>query len=95
MLHQATASLSARPRWIVVVCAVFGSTLGAFGCGTQANEPATVPQPPPAPLEPTITGHFVDEDAGRSATSVDAGVHAETPPPADGPVLTAPDASAR
>jgi hypothetical protein len=96
MSNEATMSRGLRP-WMFLAGVVF-----AVGCGTQAGGPTSVPQAPPAPLEPTVTGHFVDEDSGQRAGVADAGADgdsqaadaaAATPPSPDGSVLVAPDAS--
>ncbi|MBN1605067.1 MAG: hypothetical protein JW940_00455 [Polyangiaceae bacterium] len=103
MSRETSASRRARPRRMLWVGAAVGMALSALSCGTQANGPTTVPQAPPAPLEPVITGRFVDEDSAGSPAPADAGVHVDAQPPADaatapppspdGSVLVAPDVS--
>jgi hypothetical protein len=103
MRKQAITWRRARRRPVLLWGAVVATAVLAFGCGTQANGPTTVPQGPPAPLEPAITGHFVDEDSGRSAVAADAGTGvdaqavvdaASAAPRSDGSVLLVSDASA-
>jgi hypothetical protein len=93
MSNAATASATVRARWVSLV-----GGLVALACGAQANGPTTVPQAPPAPLEPAITGHFVDEEAVSAGAPADAGVDAAPAPTDAAPaspsvVPAAPDAS--
>lgn len=99
MFAESTALCRVRRVQALLLGSLVGVALASLGCGSSATEPVSVPQAPPAPVEPRITGKFVDgehEGSSPGTAAAEARMDASAPStdPARSSVLApAPDAA--